>query len=168
MKLHCTLLAAALVLASSQGAAAEPTPLQSGLLPVPANRIVGFWHAQVSIGPCAGGPVNTFLGLNTFMAGGTLSDTNTFQPTSRGPGMGVWTYLGRGRHGESRYKNHFQFARFKPDGSFDGLQDVYNDITLQADAKTWTANVHAYVLNVDGSVRVEACGSALANRITLN
>lgn len=168
MKTHPLALAFALVLLAGNAAARSPDFLQTGAWPVPANRIAGYWQVKVTVGPCQGGPVNTFLGLNLFHAGGTVSDTNTFAPGSRGPGMGVWEYLGGGRHGEGRYKNHFQFPRFLPNGSFDGLQDVRNEITLQPDGKTWTGVTRARVLNADGSLRVEVCGNGLANRITVD
>lgn len=168
MKPHRLPFAFVLVLLAGSAAASDPNPLQTGAWPVAANRIAGYWQVKVTVGPCHGGPVNTFLGLNMFHAGGTVSDTNTFAPSSRGPGMGVWTYLGSGRRGEGRYKNHFQFPRFLPDGSFDGLQDVRNDITLQPGGKTWTGITRARVLNADGSLRVEVCGNGLANRITVD
>ena len=164
------LIRTSLVLALLTAGTAVAQPANSsrtGALPVPANRIAGYWHVEVTAGPC-GGTMNTFLGLNTFHAGGTLSDTNTFAPASRGPGMGVWEYLGRGPQGVYLYKNHFQFARFLPDGSFDGLQDIYNDITLQPDGMSWTGITHAFALNPDGSVRAEICGTGLANRIPID
>ncbi|HRN63054.1 MAG TPA: hypothetical protein PK743_07720 [Luteimonas sp.] len=165
MNAHRLPLALALALLAGSAAAATPSPAQTGALPVPANAIAGYWQVRVSIGPCGSPAANTFLGLNTFHAGGTVSDTNTFAPGSRGPGMGVWVYLGRGHNGTMRYRNHFQFARFLPDGSFDGLQDVRNEITLQPGGNTWTGVTNARVLNADGSVRMLACGSGLATRV---
>jgi hypothetical protein len=170
MRLNPILSVVLLALAAS-GANAAPTTASlpwNGSLFSPVNKIVGLWHAQVSVAPCNGGPVNTFLGINMFNAGGTLNDTNTFAPTSRGPGMGVWAYLGRAPDGSYRYRNHFQFARFLPDGSFDGLQDVSQEISLQADGNTWTSVVDGKVLNPDGSLRVAVCGSAIADRVGLD
>jgi hypothetical protein len=82
--------------------------------------------------------------------------------------MGVWAYVGRALDGSYQYRNHFQFARYLPDGSFDGLQDVSQEISLQADGNTATSVIDAKVLNPDGSLRVALCGSAIADRVGLD
>jgi hypothetical protein len=161
-------LALALGLSAGPGAAA-PDPsgsrgaefptAQNGLLPVPANRIVGLWRATVTVGPCAGGPVQTFTGTNLFHAGGTVSDTNTAPVNSRGPGMGVWRYLGG-----DRYKVRFQFNRYA-DNLFVGTADVRSDARLRDGGNRLTYETRATQYAADGSVLVELCGSSESHRI---
>jgi hypothetical protein len=155
MRLQPTLLA--LLLGTFAGtASASDDSARNGLLPIPANRIVGLWHVAVSVGPCAGGPVNSFFALNTFHAGGT----NTFAPGSRGPGMGVWSHQGRGK-----YQTRFQFPRYLSNGSYDGLQDVRATLELDRSGRHYTNTIYARVLNPDESLRVELCGSAVGERV---
>lgn len=167
MKARHILLALALTVATGNAAAQQPSPWHTGALPVPANRIVGLWHVDVTTGPCAGGPRINFFALGNFHAGGTISDANAFPPSTRGPGMGIWRYLGPGPHGIGRYEVRFQFARFLPDGSFDGLQDIGGTIELARNARSYVHDVSARVLNRDGSVRAELCGTALAERVPI-
>lgn len=153
----------AILLAAMTGAAAAQTPAQNGALPVAANRIVGLWSVTVTIGPCAGGPTRTFIAYNTFHAGGTLSDTNAAPPTTRGPGQGIWQYRGRGQ-----YKTRFQFYRYQPDGSYDGIADIRTTVQLNAHATQYTNTIYARNVNPDGSLLVELCGSAVGERVGIN
>ena len=167
MQMRKPLLALLLAMTAGTAAVADAYPPYGSEIR-PANRIVGMWQAHVSIGPCNGGPVRQFLGLNVYNAGGTLNDANTFPPTSRGPGMGVWTYVGHAPSGGHLFRSRFQFARFKADGSFDGLQDVKQDITVQPAGNALTSTIAADVLNPDGSLRAQLCGTAIADRVTLD
>lgn len=164
MRLHHFMLAL-LTVAATGTCAAQSYPMQENGKPVsgaPANAIIGLWHVNVSVKPCAnpGAPANEFFALNTYQAGGTLSDANTFPPTSRGPGMGIWSYDPIGE----AYHAHMQFARFV-NGVFDGLQDVEDVSTLSPDKMTMHTIIHARMLNADGSLRVELCGTADGERV---
>ena len=128
----------------------------------PESRLIGTWHMSVSVGSCIdpSAPSNRFFALNTFHAGGTLSDTNTFPTTARGPGQGVWSYDPRTR----RYTGHMNFMRFV-NGAFDGLQDATTTMSLDGNARFLHGAIHAYMRNVDGSVRAELCGSVEGERM---
>ncbi|MEO8366638.1 MAG: hypothetical protein ABI538_10570 [Pseudoxanthomonas sp.] len=156
------LVAACLSLLAASASAQSLDPTRTGLLPVPANRIVGLWHVSVRIGPCLGGPTQTFLALANYHAGGTLSDANTMPPAARGPGQGIWSFQGR-----NQYQSRFQFYRYLPNGSYDGLQDIQGVLVLDARATHYTQTIHAQVLNIDGSVRADLCGSAAAERVAM-
>ena len=164
MNIHRTLVGiAALSLCMSSAFASERSPagaLQTGAYPVAANRIVGLWDTQVTAGPCGGPPTVVGRSINVFHAGGTLSATNNLPPTSNGPAFGVWAYQGHGA-----YQAHMQFYRFLPDGSFDGVQDIQRSMSLSSDNQSTTETLDVRVLNADGSLRVELCGTASATRI---
>lgn len=163
MSLRRTLLALALTVLAGNVTAQQLSPGRTGVFPVPANRIVGLWQVNVTIGACLGGPTQSFMALNNFHAGGTLSDFNVRDPSTRSPGMGIWEYQGKGQ-----YKTRFQFYRFLPDGSFDGLQDIRTNTTLNAAGTGYSTTVSARVLNPDGSLRVELCGSANGERVAID
>lgn len=128
-----------------------------------ANRIVGLWRVDVSIGPCGAAPNRFFSAFNTFHHGGTLSDINFVPPTSRSPGHGIWEYMGA-----REYDTRFQFMRFLPTGEPDGIQDVFGAAVLDSRGNRYTSAVRARVLNVDGSVRAELCGNATGTRVTID
>lgn len=154
MNLHRMLLASALALLAGHATAQSSSP---------ANRIVGLWQANVTIAPCAGGPARTFTGYNTYHLGGTLSDTNSTPPATRGPGQGLWEY-----QGHDQYTSRFQFNRYLPDGSFDGISDIRTWVVLNAGGDQASQTIYARNLNPDGSLRVELCGNASGERIGIN
>jgi hypothetical protein len=129
-----------------------------------ANRIVGMWTVAVTIRPCQGGPQNTFTAFNSFDLGGTMSDTNDVAAINRSPGQGIWQYSDFGH-----YRSRMQFFRFLPgSGAYDGIQDVHQSIRLNAQATQYTSTIHARMLNADGSLRNEFCGSANGNRVDID
>lgn len=152
------------LLAGNAVAAQRLSPDRTGAWAVPANRIVGLWDINVTSGPCLGGPTRSFVSNHTYHAGGTLTDAGRVPPTTRGPGQGIWEYQGPGR-----YKIRFQFNRFLPDGSFDGVQEVRNNnLMLNAAGTAYTTSIYTRVLNPDGSLRTELCGAANAQRIAID
>lgn len=163
MNPYRTIFALTLALLAGNATAESLSTAHSGLLPVPANRIVGLWQAQATIGPCLGGPTRTFIALNTFHAGGTMSDINAAPPTTRVSGQGIWRYQGRGQ-----YKTRFQFFSYLPDGTYDGVRDITTTAMLNAHANQYSATVYARNLNPDGTLRVELCGNAIGKRVTLD
>jgi hypothetical protein len=151
-----------LALCAGTALATPPAPGPQALLP--ANRIVGLWTVTVTNGPCSGGPQNTFTALNSFNLGGTMNDTNVHPLTTRGPGQGIWQYSGYGQ-----YRSRMQFFRFLPaTGAFDGIVDKRETIQLNAQATQYTTTVYARILNADGSLRTELCGSAIGNRVGID
>ena len=67
--------------------------------------------------------------------------------------------------GQGLYKARFQFFRYLPDGSYDGVSDIRLDMSLAASASQLTQDVRGYNLNPDGSLRVELCGTAVGERV---
>lgn len=163
MNLHPIILIASLALLAGNVAASPSPAPANGLWPVPVHRIVGLWHANMTVAPCLGGPARTFFGMETFHAGGTMSNTNQHPGSSRGPGQGIWKYDG-GR----RYRFEYHFVRYLPDGSFDGLTEIHNDLVLNAAATTYNGTVYSRILNLDGSLRAEMCGTVAGVRNELD
>ena len=163
MQRRRTLLALSLALAAGNTLAQPPSPASDGLLPVPANRIVGHWRTEVTLAPCSGGPARSFIGFNTYHAGGTLSDTGTnLPPGLRSPGHGTWRYQGR-----AQYRSRFQVFRFTQAGEYDGYADVRTSIVLNARATQYAQTINARQFDRDGVLQVELCGSSNAERIAI-
>ncbi len=139
-----------------------PHPLPPQFAP-PSERIIGLWTSSVEIGACAGGPRMQLRGLNQFHAGGTLAETGSPPPSTRGPGYGVWQF----NRGTQRFDARMQFIRYLPDGSFDGFTDIHRDIRLGFGGNEYTDEIVARLLNADGSVRVELCGTATGTRVPI-
>lgn len=154
----------AVLLATTTGAAIAQSPGQTGALPTPANLVVGVWKVDVAVGPCSlPNPVAFFSAYSTFHAGGTLSDTNWAPPATRGPGQGVWEYLGNGQ-----YASRFQFFRYDQPGPASGIQDVRVQVTLDAGGDGYTGVVNGQQLALDGTpVGPPLCGEAVGSRIGL-
>lgn len=156
-------LLATLLAATSANAAAQ-SPAKIGLLPLsPSNSIVGHWQAEVTLGPCTGGPAQSFVGFNTYHAGGTLSDTGSNAPPSlRGPGHGIWQLQRNGQ-----YKSRFQIQRFQPTGEYDGYADIRTTIVLHDRGRQYAQTIQARNFRPDGSLVVELCGNAAGRRIAI-
>lgn len=115
-----------------------------------AKQLEGVWDAQVTVSdPQTGATLRTFRGMTLFIAGGTLQATNNNpnSPVTTGPQFGTWGYLGH-----KRYRAHFQFFRFNPDGSFAGQQRVSRDITLDPGAQSFTSTNTFEILDPSGNV----------------
>lgn len=158
-----TMIVVAFSLCAHLGAQAQVLlhrPLSPPFAP-PNERIVGLWTSAIEIGPCAGGPRTQLRGLNQFHAGGTLTETGSPPPGTRGPGLGVWTF----NRATQRFDARMQFIRYLPDGSFDGFTDVHRELRLSPDARQFNDEIVARLLNPDGTLRVELCGTAVGTRV---
>jgi hypothetical protein len=168
------LLGIAITVVGTAGANAETRPANADALeptesaqvssnrPTPGSRLVGLWRNQITIAPCSGGAPTTFVGYNTFHGGGTLTEFNLQPPATRTVGSGQWRDYGGGI-----FDVHFQFARFNAAGGFDGMQDVQAALDVDPRGRRSTGTVRAQVLNVDGSLRVELCGTLQGERVNL-
>lgn len=130
--------------------------------PAQGHRLIGVWRNEVSVAPCVGGQPMTVVNYNTYHDGGTLTEFNLQPPTSRSIGSGRWRDYGGGV-----FDVHFQFARFSPTGAFDGMQDIQAAIDVDPRGRRSSGVVRARVLNVDGSLRVELCGTLQGERVNL-
>jgi hypothetical protein len=141
--------------------AASPAPSAGALAPG-NSAIVGLWHLDVVIGPCDDPPnTHEFLALQNFNLGGTVSGSDTHPSSGQGSTSGLWSYDRR----THLYTVRQQFARFV-NNVYDGLQDIHiNDMALSPDGEDLAGDVDAFMLNTDGSVRVELCGAVTGERV---
>ena len=116
---------------------------------------VGVWLSSVEVRLCQNGAlINSFTGMQVLHHGGTLSDTNTAAPTSRGPGFGTWV-----REGDS-IRSTFRFARYTPDGQHEGWARIELVSVLASNGATASGTGRAELEAPDGTVFASACVTA--------
>lgn len=151
-----TLLAIALAAASTAAAAASLPEHHPGLLRSPANRIVGTWEFQARMFTCdTRQTVMELRASSVFNAGGTMLDTNTAPPDTRGPAFGTWTYDPRSR----RHLVQMRLYRYNPDGSFAGVAEVRRTLTLSADGDSSSGTFTGQILGPNEELLATTCGS---------
>lgn len=173
MKLRRTLLALVLSAAAGTAAAQSLSPIRTGALPVPANRIVGLWSALGLVGPCTAAPTGPINAIVVYHAGGTLSTTDTLPATggipnlhgiaglnTRGPGHGRWSYDPVTR----RYEVVFRFNWFV-NGLYHGYQQVEREVTLSADGQELSGPINAARYFANGTKYLDFCGAEVSHRI---
>lgn len=149
------LLAIALAAASSVATAGSLPARQPQLLLSPANAIVGTWEFHARLFVCANGQtLQQIRASSVFNAGGTMLDTNTAPPATRGPAFGVWTY----DHQARRYLVQMRLYRYNPDGSFAGVTQVRRTLTLSSDGDSATGTFTGQILGPNEEVLAVACG----------
>ena len=150
-----TLLAIALATASTAAPAASLPEQDPGLLSSPANTIVGTWEFQGRLFACATGQtVRELRASSVFNAGGTMLDTNTSPPHSRGPAFGTWTYDPR----SGRHLVRMRLYLYNPDGSFAGVAEVRRTLQLSADGDSSAGTFTGQVLGPNEELLARTCG----------
>lgn len=164
MKISSVLAIALLALtgAVTTGTRAAPVPEHSPLLLLPpVNRIVGTWDYQVHVFACdTGQTLARFRAASVFNAGGTMLDTNTAPPTTRGPAFGVWTYDRRTRE----YLVRMRLNRYNPDGSFAGVNEVARTLRLSRNGNAVSEHFTAQILGPDEQVLANTCDNGEGTR----
>jgi hypothetical protein len=95
MSVHTKKALSAIVLGSAFASACP----QIAAANAPVDLLKGTWTVEVTQTNCQTGAAlgAPFLSLLTFDSGGTMTETTSnphFYPAARGPGHGVWSYLG--------------------------------------------------------------------------
>jgi hypothetical protein len=125
-----------------------------------ADPFVGTWLHDAARVDCASGTVLVrFQAMQMIHRGGTLSDTNTQPPASRGPGFGLWERVGKGR-----YEVRFRFARYFPDGNLDGYTVVRGTTLLADDDRSATNVSRVEILDAGDHLVATACARTTATR----
>lgn len=172
MNLRRTILALVLSAVAGTAAAQLPSPIRTGALPVPANRIVGLWSNLASVGPCGGAPGAPQRQTLVFHAGGTFFDNAPFPPAGlpnlsgiagihqRSVGIGTWCY----DPSTTQYTVYNRFDWFV-DNAYHGYQVVERSGLLSGDGQQFAGPVRTVRYAADGSIVAEFCGSAVSTRL---
>jgi hypothetical protein len=125
------------------------------------ERIEGVWDSRVTIINCqTGASITSFRAMETFLRGGGLVDTNAAPPSTRGPGLGRWQYVGGGQ-----YTASFRFFLYNPDGTFAGVRRVSRTIDLGFGGDTLTSTVAIQVFDPNDILISTACATETARRV---
>lgn len=146
----------------------------TGMLPVPANHLVGLWRTDiyVSFEACSpGAPEPPLIGHNTivFNTGGTLVENSQTppagipgQPQMRTFGLGSWSYNPR----TGQYKVLVRFDWYESaTGAYAGYAEVDRTILLSSNRRTAYGPVVATRFAPDGSVLWTLCGRGVSHRL---
>ena len=157
------LLRAAPLKAAPATASAQSSQSQQ-VAPVGA-AIVGFWHVK-------------FISKGTgFIPDGTVvdmgfsqwhSDNTEILNSSRPPVigsfcLGVWTKTGRYTYS----LNHFALS-FNPDGSFQGVANIHENVALSADGNSYSGSFSIDQYDTQLNLLAHIVGNITATRITVN
>jgi len=165
--LGCSIAIGALLVAG--GALADAG--QNDRWPSEQPTIVGAWQVEVTVrfdapdcttaAPVPFGP-NPFPSLNTYHAGGTVSETGSRSaPSMRSPGHGVWQRTG-GRTYDARYT----FQGFDANGFLATNMDIRSAITLSADGGAFKGVSRLRFSDISGNV-MPFCATLEAVRFSL-
>jgi hypothetical protein len=153
-------------------AVAVASPLNTGALDVPANRIVGLWSTEGLVGPCGFPPMGPVRNTLLFHAGGTVVENPRFPPAGaqnafgvpginqRGQALGTWSY----DPATKRYAMHLQFDWYVND-AYHGYMTVDRDIQLSSDAMVASGPVWAARFDAAGNLIAQVCGEAVSSRL---
>jgi len=124
-----------------------------------AGKVEGVWWSNVTRVDCATGAAQlSFTGMQVYHQGGTLTDTNSGNPASRGPGMGTWKREGQDVH------TRFRFMLFNG-GTFTGTAVVTRVITLTPDGDSATGRGTSEVYAPDGTLVATSCTRDVSTRV---
>lgn len=161
-----------LSIASNAAAAVVTAAVAAAILSPSANAnaehhefdpdpFVGVWLHDAARVDCASGTVLLrFKAMQMIHHGGTLSDTNSAGPTTRGPGFGVWE-----RTGEHRYEIKFRYARYFPDGNLDGYTVVSGKTLLAHDGNSLANSSRVEIRDASDFLVATACASTTGTRL---
>jgi hypothetical protein len=125
-----------------------------------AETIEGVWWSTVTRVDCStGAEQGSFTGMQIYDQGGTLIDTNSTSPASRGPGMGTWK-----RDGQN-IAMRFRFMLFNPTGQWIGTAVVTRTMTPSPDGETAVASSTATAYNPAGDQIGGSCTRDVSVRV---
>lgn len=127
-----------------------------------AGFLQGSWSSNVSIVNCTSGDLlaGPFKGFTTFHQGGTLTESREANPTSRGPGHGIWY-----RSGKRQFTVKIVFQRFDVNGFLIGTQEVLSTNVVSKDSKTAVLTATARIFDNNGVLLGTGCATGDAQRM---
>jgi hypothetical protein len=157
MTIRITILSLSLLSAFTPQAHADPAA--TGALNVPANRIVGLWETQATVGPCSGGTTFPVRNNLLFHAGGTITE-NIAPTTARNMGLGTWSYDSV----TGTYTMRLRFSTYSG-GVSSGYGIVERLLIPSDDGLRLSGPVRATTHSLDGIVVSQLCGEAVSERL---
>jgi hypothetical protein len=128
-----------------------------------AKRLEGTWQLQGAIRDCQTGTEGAhFLGLNTFIAGGSMFATGATNPATGSIGYGVWEHNG----GQSYVAVIISF-RFNPDGSLAGTQKINKHMELTGSDEFTSSNT-LEIIDLAGNVIATRCSVETGRRLEIS
>jgi hypothetical protein len=130
--------------------------------------IEGVWTKEVTLRNCATGevapvPNPIFPAINTFHAGGTMSEHGArFSPATRTQGQGIWKRIGR-----RTFSARALWHTFDASGLFSGTFDVSSIQTVSADGNSITTAATFTITDPTGVVLVRGCATEVGQRVEL-
>lgn len=133
--------------------------------------IIGTWQVVVTVrehaadrstSPPVTFGLNPFPSLNTFHAGGTMSETGSRSPPStRSPGHGVWQPSGK-----DTYEARYTFQGFDATGTQVTNMDIRSAITMSPDGNTFEG-LSRLQFSFIGGITLPFCATLEGVRYTL-
>jgi hypothetical protein len=125
-----------------------------------SDPFIGFWLHDAARVDCASGTVLLrFQAMQMIHDGGTLSDTSSAGPTTRGPGFGTWE-----RTAERQYAIKIRYARYFPDGNLDGYTIVRGTTVMSPDGRSVTNTSKVEIRDASDALVATACAQTTATR----
>ena len=134
--------------------------------------LVGSWQATVTVrengDDCAATEpvtfgVNPFPSLQTFHAGGTVSETGSRSPPSRrSPGHGVWK-----RTGVNEFASRYSFQGFDEFGALSTNMDIRTDLKLSPDGNSFTGVARLRFTILAAENTMPFCATLVGTRYTI-
>lgn len=136
-----------------------------------ANRIVGIWSTEATVGPCGGTPNVAVRNTLLFNANGTVVENPRIPPNGilqpsgvyyqRTISLGTWSYDRRAK----RYVIHLQFDNYVGN-AYDGFSTVDRELVLDKSGMVATGAVTAsrFRVGVTDPILVQ-CGTATSTRL---
>jgi hypothetical protein len=127
-----------------------------------SRKIEGTWRVQVTLVSCqTGTPVAApFPALATFGRGGTVvTSDGGMSPTSRGAGLGIWSFVGPGAY--EVFTEAFLFTN----GVRSGTQQIRQEIQIGSGGYEFMSSISSRVLGVDGNTLFVGCANSVGQRM---
>jgi len=132
----------------------------------PSVSIVGFWHvvftSQGTTNPPIPDGAVVDQGFSQWHSDNTEILNSSRPPVIGSFCLGVWTKTGRYTYS----LNHFALS-FNPDGSFQGVANIRENVTLSADGNSYSGNFSIDQYDTQLNVLAHIVGNIAAKRITV-
>jgi len=129
--------------------------------------IVGFWHviftSQGTTNPPIPDGAVVDQGFSQWHSDNTEILNSSRPPVIGSFCLGVWTKTGRYTYS----LNHFALS-FNPDGSFQGVANIRENVTLSADGNSYSGSFSIDQYDTQLNVLAHIIGNISATRITVN